>query len=277
MKKILLLMACFIASVGSVGAMENVGDISLLNIPYSDAELNEIAKTKDYFEIASDTKYIITSYTRNSNSDIIDENSVVTTEEMARKVAEDDTLFVGANGKIQQKRGISTFALTETDVVETESKKVNLIYIYDSGYYKVGVRTEWVKLPKIRVFDISALRWTKNVTLSKVVGTQWSDEKTTKYDETTQNLKKGNNAIGLSMNLHNNAKSELITEFVISSKTPYGDVYGTYQHARHSNATLAISKSYTFDSKGLGGVVYFSNSTYKSYYDNTPGLKILNK
>lgn len=277
MKKILLLVACFIASVGSVGAMENIGDISLLNIPYSDAELNEIAKTKDYFEIASDTKYIITSYTRNSNSDIIDENSVVTTEEMARKVAEDDTLFVGANGKIQQKRGISTFALTETDVVETESKKVNLIYIYDSGYYKVGVRTEWVKLPKIRVFDISALRWTKNVTLSKVVGTQWSDEKTTKYDETTQNLKKGNNAIGLSMNLHNNAKSELITEFVISSKTPYGDVYGTYQHARHSNATLAISKSYTFDSKGLGGVVYFSNSTYKSYYDNTPGLKILNK
>lgn len=277
MKKILLLVACFIASISSVGAMENVGDISLLNIPYSDAELNEIAKTKDYFEIASDTKYIITSYTRNSNSDIIDENSVVTTEEMARKVAEDDTLFVGANGKIQQKRGISTFALTETDVVETESKKVNLIYIYDSGYYKVGVRTEWVKLPKIRVFDISALRWTKNVTLSKVVGTQWSDEKTTKYDETTQNLKKGNNAIGLSMNLHNNAKSELITEFVISSKTPYGDVYGTYQHARHSNATLAISKSYTFDSKGLGGVVYFSNSTYKSYYDNTPGLKILNK
>lgn len=277
MKKILLLVACFIASVGSVGAMENIGDISLLNIPYSDAELDEIAKTKDYFEIASDTKYIITSYTRNSNGDIIDENSVVTTEEMARKVAEDDTLFVGANGKIQQKRGISTFALTETDVVETESKKVNLIYIYDSGYYKVGVRTEWVKLPKIRVFDISALRWTKNVTLSKVVGTQWSDEKTTKYDETTQNLKKGNNAIGLSMNLHNNAKSELITEFVISSKTPYGDVYGTYQHARHSNATLAISKSYTFDSKGLGGVVYFSNSTYKSYYDNTPGLKILNK
>lgn len=277
MKKILLLIACVLASISSVGAMEGINDVSLLNVPYSDEKLKEMAEKKDYFEIAREEKYVVTTYTKNSFGEIIDEKSIVTTQEVAEMVAGDDSLYVGSNGQLQKNNGISTFGLIDAVLVETESKRVSMIYSYDSGYYIVGITTHWIKLPKIRVFDILALRWTKNVTISKIEGTQESDEKTTKYDSTTKNLKKGTNAIGLSMNLHNNAKQTLEATFAISSKTPYGDVYGTYQHARHSNATLAISQSYTFDSRGLGGVVYFSNSTYKSYYDDTPGLKILGK
>lgn len=275
MKKILLLIACVMASIGSVGAMEINSDTSFLSIPYSEEELNNMAKENDYFEIARNEVYTITSYKTNSSGQIIDENTIIATEEEANKVANDDSLFVGSNGKLQKKNLISTLDFADADEIQTESKKVGIIYVYDSGKYKLGIQAQWTKLPKIRVFDVLALRWTSNATVSHFHGKQVSDEKTTNYDSSTGNLKKGTKGIGCSMNLHNNASSKLVLDIYIESSSPFGDVYGTYQHAKNSNATLAISKSYTFGSSGLGGVLVFSNKTYKSYYDNTPGLQLI--
>ena len=75
------------------------------------------------------------------------------------------------------------------------------------------------------------------------------------------------------MNLFNNGRDfELGMMYDFNSSV--GEyMYGTYQHARNSNAnTLAISKSYSFSSSGLGGVLYFSNSTYRNYYDGMTGV-----
>ena len=49
--------------------------------------------------------------------------------------------------------------------------------------------------------------------------------------------------------------------------------YVTYQHAT-SALTLANSKSYTFSSSGLGGVLYYSNSTIRNKYDGMQGLSM---
>lgn len=277
MKKILLLIACALASIGSVGATENVNDMSLLNIPYSTEELEERAETNDYFEIARNEVYTISSYTVNSFGQIMEENTIIATEEETKMVESDDSLYVGTNGKLQKKSLISTYALPAATEITTESKKVAIIYVYDSGKYKVGVEASWMKLPKIRVFDVLAIRWTSDATVSYFSGKQVSDEKTTNYDSSTQNLKKGTKGIGCSMNLHNNASSKLELSIYIESSKAFGDVYGTYQHAKNSNATLAISKSYSFGASGLGKVLVFSNSTYKSYYDDTPGVELIGR
>ena len=76
------------------------------------------------------------------------------------------------------------------------------------------------------------------------------------------------------MNIHDSAKNRIELFMRVESSNYFGyDFYATYQHARNSNAnTLAISKSNSFSSSGLGGVLYYSNSTYRNYYDGMQGI-----
>lgn len=75
------------------------------------------------------------------------------------------------------------------------------------------------------------------------------------------------------MNIFDKANSDLELSIVLEFNENVGKTaYGTYQHARNSNITLTQAKSYTFNSNGLGGVVYFNNSTVKNYYDGMQGL-----
>lgn len=50
-------------------------------------------------------------------------------------------------------------------------------------------------------------------------------------------------------------------------------MYVTYQHSRNYNTTLPESKSYSFGSSGLGGVLVYNQSYIKNMYDNMPGIK----
>lgn len=50
--------------------------------------------------------------------------------------------------------------------------------------------------------------------------------------------------------------------------------YISYQHAQKSVNFNDVYKAYTFNSNGLGGVVYFSNSNLSSAYDGMAGLTI---
>ena len=199
----------------------------------------------------------------------------MTTEEKAREVAQNNTLYVGSDGNIQQLPFItnSTNGIP-TDSYQTESKKVTINYYGVDGYYYVELYAEWFKLPKIRVFDIMALKWTNNANITSFYGRQESDADDTFYDLSSKNIKRDTNAIGLSMNLHNKASKHLQLIIQVESDKPFGSIRGTYQHARHSNATLSISHSYTFDYSGLGGLVYFSNKTYRSYYDGMQGVSV---
>ena len=76
------------------------------------------------------------------------------------------------------------------------------------------------------------------------------------------------------MNLHNDATDYIELEMMVYSPNYFGaNIFGTYQHANTSNTNLAASKSYSFGSSGLGGVLVFSNSTYASFYDGMNGVK----
>ena len=48
--------------------------------------------------------------------------------------------------------------------------------------------------------------------------------------------------------------------------------YATYQHAT-TNVSLATSKSYSFNSTGLGGVLKFNTSQISNYYDGMEGVR----
>ena len=51
-------------------------------------------------------------------------------------------------------------------------------------------------------------------------------------------------------------------------------VYVSYQHAQSSVSFSTVSQAYTFSNSGLGNVVYFSNSTIRSYYDGMGGVSL---
>ena len=86
------------------------------------------------------------------------------------------------------------------------------------------------------------------------------------------NLKKTNYGWGQSMNLINNGTLCELSMWIDMYGNAGETAYASYQHARNSNVTLAISKAYTFSSSGLGGVLYWSNSTYSNYYDGMDGV-----
>lgn len=160
----------------------------------------------------------------------------------------------------------------------TSSKMVSITYDnigYDRDYYEVIIEAKWFSLPKIRKYDVLAIRWDTSKPLSNVVdctGSQYNGSTFADYSLDDTNMKRNTYGIGESMNLFNSA--DQLEMFMICDFTnDIGTVYGTYQHARNSNAnTLAISKSYSFSPNGLGGVLYYSNSTYRNYYDGMLGV-----
>lgn len=217
--------------------------------------------------------YIVTTYKLNKKGEIIESYETETTKEKANLVAENDNYYFNKNGKMMYNNGM----LQSNDVhYSTDSKEFRLQYYKVSDEYTIFMHVKWLKIPLIKQFDILAARWdVSNSNISSIYGSQESDGKDpTFYDLSSKNVKRSSNGLGLSMNIHDNAKNYLVCNLYINSKQSFGNkVYGTYQHAKHSNAnTLAISQSYTFSSDGLGGVLYFSNSKYRSYYDGMRGL-----
>lgn len=61
-----------------------------------------------------------------------------------------------------------------------------------------------------------------------------------------------------------------------AASTPSGQltVYISYQHAQTAVNFNTVSQAYTFSNSGLGNVVYFSNSTIRSYYDGMGGVSL---
>ena len=91
------------------------------------------------------------------------------------------------------------------------------------------------------------------------------------YEGNDDNILYFPQAAGITMNMYDNTNEHVMIMEIGFVNNP-GNVYITYQHARHSNITFAQSQSYTISPSGLGGVLYFSNSTVRSYYDGMQGI-----
>lgn len=157
---------------------------------------------------------------------------------------------------------------------QTEYKTLYVLYYYDSEeqrYYMIS-QLFWEKEPLIKKYDIFAARWTNSVSYSFLKGTQEATGKSmVTYLPGDDNILTFSKAVGITMNLYDNTDNHNLYLYIGFDTYP-GTIYVTYQHARHSNITFAMSQSYTISSSGLGGVLYFSNTTVRNYYDGMQGI-----
>lgn len=262
----------------SVGAEITEKQYAILSEKYMDSQLDYM--DQKFINIFTDSTinkksykiYTITTYILNNNDQVVDQKSMIATKEQAEATKTNENLYVSSFGLLSEK---NTRGFVNDNYYSTESKCVEIEYYYspNDDDYTIRLRAEWFKMPLVRQFDVMAVRWDNPVNIKGFYGYQASDVGTTYYQLDGTNMKRTSTGLGESMNLYNDAE-EIQLEINIYSDNSFGsNIYGTYQHARHSNATLSISKSYTFGSSGLGGVLVFSNPTYRSYYDGMQGVK----
>ena len=164
--------------------------------------------------------------------------------------------------------------------VETNAKKLTLSVSHISGStYNAFVETEWKYIPKIKSYDVSAIRLNcfDPVYAATTSGRQFYDGETITYSYTGTNINKFANGFGISMNIVDSTSSSLSTlistNLTKDSSCSSGSVHGTYQHAT-SAVTLAQSKDYYLYYTGKGGVIEFYEEEIADMYDSTPGLTI---
>lgn len=182
----------------------------------------------------------------------------------------------------------NTYSARNTDSnkeYETNAKILNMLInaMEDNGqlYAQIELHCFWKTMPIVRSYDISAVRWSTSNTMKynvlyvtgeqdyKINGTRGKVE----YSDNGTNSKRFSNAGGISMNILDDATSDLHTAIYVTGKlTGSGKLtaYGTYQHAVRY-ITLDESKSYTISSSGLGGVLKHS---YASSFDAMQGLMV---
>ena len=163
----------------------------------------------------------------------------------------------------------------------TTYKHISLIVRYDSGKYIFNLTNQWLLEPATESYDVLGLRWSGSVTKnnSDAKGNQEYYNPTGTIDEnipysyTSTNFKFFSNGLGLSQNLKDGPYKYNNSIEIYVTCTGIVNLYGTYQHAQ-SDVTLAQSKSYSLSSSGLGGVLYYSDSSIRNKYDNTGGLSV---
>ena len=245
---------------------------------YSEEKIAKMNETEFNFEmthelksVSSTTKYIIEDITYNTltNEVISVINREVSKEEFDRFNYEKN------NEDLASPNGYVTH--------DTASKSLTLdVYYYTSSVVKIEEIVYWLVEPKVRSYDVLAVRWELGTGSSykvdtyngaQIDGFEFDGGKSQDYVPGGSNSKQASNGIGISMNIFDTLNSggvELRLN-VYGKLTGEMAVYGSYQHAT-SNVTLAQSKDYTFSASGLGKVIKFNSSSIKSRYDNMQGV-----
>ncbi len=313
MKKVLLLIGCLFIGITSANALTlnedgtytNTKGVKIASEQYKNLSANFSKRTIDLLnqkqidgllnpndKIQTTTDYTITT-DKIVNGEIVDSITIFATESEAKKVAKNDNLHILSDMKLHDISEIPMPLYDSYDVVyETSSKKLSFTFkefVYGSDFSDVIptiiMNVEWFKVPMIKKYDILAVRWNKSMPTSNVVsfiGEQSCVDKNGKglvanYQLGSGNQKITTNGFGQIMNIFDNASSGLELNFVLEFANSIGNTaYGTYQHARNSNITLAQAKSYSIQTGGLGNVVYFSNATVRNYYDAMQGVQVTN-
>lgn len=174
------------------------------------------------------------------------------------------------------------------DVHNTTYKHIHLMATDKTSKFTFYIQNVWQLPPATQSFDVLAFRWSGSAT--RITNTENGSQDyytspgtvnppTISYPSSSSNYKRFSNGIGLSQNLVGDSSSTAnlyyYTNTLSVDVTCSGSVtlYGTYQHAQ-SDLTLNQSKSYTLSSSGLGGVLYYSDSSIRNKYDNTAGLSV---
>lgn len=213
--------------------------------------------------VQTDEKYVRTTY--EDGEPIVDE--YITEEEMLEDVNVVNKPLKSNGGSYKLE-----------DNVTTDMKKIKMKIVSNGATVKkIELTCEWIKTPKVKSYDIIAIRVNQDAIFSAdeyCYGKQYADNDVITYKGGSSNIKSSKTGLGISMNLVDNAskhKLELYANVAASNQSMI--IFGTYQHAT-SDVTLSKSQKYNFSPKGMGGVIDFTSTTVYEKYDQTPGLAV---
>lgn len=304
MKKLLVFVLCAIFSVNSANALTLNEDGLYTNekgVIITSNEYDTLSQMMSNKLIDILSQKTVKSFTNPNNikkpieefsitTDIVDNagnllNSITieATEEEAKSVANNNSLHVLSDGKLHDISKESVIMPLDDWQVQTTSKRVRMSYYPDSGSGATAyMDVHWFTVPNVKKYDIMAMRWNTSLSTSNILDyggyqSAFNSNDDLLYDTyalNDENLKITSKGIGQIVDVFDNVASDLDMGMYFELEKNGGEwMYATYQHARNSKITLAGAKSYTFSSSGLGGVLYFSNSTTRSYYDGMAGIK----
>lgn len=244
MKKGLLLLVASIvsfASINSVAALETTSD----TITNQSGVVIPVDKYNALKSIYSDNFINFMSQ---------EEYDIIKDKDLSKVVIKETT--DAKNGSL-----ISTQAQEHT----TASKSLRIVN--NSGF--VTMTLTWYKVPTIKKWDVMAFRKNSSVSMGsyyflKQYYQSGSDLKISS-DKYGQNF---DNGVGATFKVQNGSNHEMELSMEFSGS---GRVYGSYQHASNSKATLADAMDYTLSGSGYGGVILF-NEAIESKFDGMGGV-----
>ncbi|MBE6145534.1 MAG: hypothetical protein E7171_02820 [Firmicutes bacterium] len=273
MKKILFIICLMLLFIGGVSAEELNPNVDISEEGYerlsafmSDLEISMIdQKTYDLF---------LNNEVIGYQSYIVKETYVGSATQLPRKVSE---VYMTVDEYANTPSTVADCYISSdltTSYCETPMKQLRLVVMKSSGNVIFSLINEWKTMPKNKSFDVMAMRWTSNYTMTSYDGSQTTNGNTSyvAYNVGNGNYKFGTNAIGLSQNLVDSATMIYNDMIVVGTCSGTGQVWATYQHAQ-ANITLATSKLYNFSSSGYGGVLSFYGNA-SGIYDNTTGMHL---
>lgn len=156
---------------------------------------------------------------------------------------------------------------TGTRATEHTTSSKSLRIINNGGF--VTMSLTWYKVPTIKKWDVMAFRKNSSVSMSNYYSFRQyymaNNELQLSSEKYGQNF---DNGVGATFKVQNGTdhQMELSMDF-----TGSGRVYGSYQHASSSKATLADGMDYTLSGSGFGGVILF-NPKIEGKYDGMGGV-----
>lgn len=167
-----------------------------------------------------------------------------------------------------------------SQAIETSYKRLSAQLFTDNSI--TGILS-WKKVPYTKSYDVFAMRF-QYFDYTSFVGAQDYYENgivtRIKYDMSSPGFKAQSTGWGISMNLKdgdNITGYDLVVETQLSLQNTTSKIahaYVTYQHAQ-SDLTREQSMSYSMSISGLGGVLYYSDTTIRNKYDDMTGLHLV--
>lgn len=147
----------------------------------------------------------------------------------------------------------------------TASKSLRIVN--NDGF--VTMTLTWYKVPTIKKWDVMAFRKNSSVSMgSYYILRQYYVSNSELHISTDKYGQNFDNGVGATFKVQNGTDHEMELSMQFSGS---GRVYGSYQHASNSKATLADAMDYTLSGSGFGGVILF-NEAIESKFDGMGGV-----
>lgn len=260
----LVILLCMFVTPGIANASENVYYTNRNGVVMDEANYNNLVEklSLEYVSFMTQNEY---DSLKNHELPIIAEKSVTVETVEIGEVPIDVVSPYSVSGS--------------PNSVSTTAKRLGItVFDWDNGEYYVKSSNEWISIPKIRNFDVFAMRPDDGMTLvaGSPSGTQYYSTSSTSdsiiYQPNGANTVTKSNGFGMSMNIVDNSDLKvLINTITARVKGTSGTVSASYQHCTSNSVTKAQSMNYTLSVAGKGGVILF-NGSIGSNYDGMIGV-----